>query len=80
MIIRKATPEDNRALLELARQAPMDAKLVVNIDRSPDIPFLNISVDLQGQFTNCPYSLLIIIHLELYQNICKIRRNGNFRG
>ena len=36
MIIRKATPKDNRALLELSRQAPMDAKLVVNIDRSPD--------------------------------------------
>jgi hypothetical protein len=36
MLIRAATKEDNQALLALARQAPMDAKLVVNIDRSPD--------------------------------------------
>ncbi len=36
MLIRVATKEDNQALLSLSRQAPMDAKLVVNIDRSPD--------------------------------------------
>lgn len=36
MKIRKAAQADNAALLALARQAPMDAKLAVNIDRSPD--------------------------------------------
>jgi len=36
MLIRAATKEDNQSLLVLSRQAPMDAKLAVNIDRSPD--------------------------------------------
>ncbi|MCK4715385.1 MAG: hypothetical protein KAT54_01130, partial [Candidatus Marinimicrobia bacterium] len=46
MIIRRAIPKDNRALLELSRQAPMDAKLVVNNDRTPDYFYLD---DLLGE-------------------------------
>ena len=45
MIIRNACPEDNQALLELSRQAPMAADLVVSVDRSPDYFCLS---NLQG--------------------------------
>lgn len=68
MLIRVATRKDNQALLDLSRQAPMDAKLVANIDYALDIPFLNISVDLQGQFTNCP----IVYQLKFILNYPKI--------
>jgi len=46
MLIRIATKEDNQALLDLSRQAPMDAKLVVNNDRNPDYFYLD---DLLGE-------------------------------
>lgn len=46
MLIRAATKEDNQALLVLSRQAPMDAKLVVNNDRTPDYFYLD---DLLGE-------------------------------
>jgi len=46
MLIRIATRKDNQALLELSRQAPMDAKLVVNNDRTPDYFYLD---DLLGE-------------------------------
>jgi len=41
MLIRVATKDDNQALLDLSRQAPMAAKLVVNNDRSPDYFYLD---------------------------------------
>ncbi|MDO9548975.1 MAG: hypothetical protein Q7J65_08450 [Candidatus Marinimicrobia bacterium] len=46
MLIRVATKKDNQALLDLSRQAPMDAKLVVNNDRNPDYFYLD---DLLGE-------------------------------
>jgi len=46
MLIRTATKEDNQALLVLSRQAPMDAKLVVNNDRTPDYFYIE---DLLGE-------------------------------
>lgn len=45
MNIRNACQEDNQALLELSRQAPMAADLVVSIDRAPDYFYLS---NLQG--------------------------------
>jgi len=39
--IRIATREDNQALLELSRQSPMAAKLVVNNDRTPDYFYID---------------------------------------
>jgi predicted N-acetyltransferase YhbS len=46
MTIRNACQEDNQALLELSRQAPMTADLVVSVDRSPDYFCLS---NLQGK-------------------------------
>jgi len=46
MLIRVATRKDNQALLDLSRQSPMDAKLVVNNDRTPDYFYLD---DLLGE-------------------------------
>ncbi|MFA4839232.1 MAG: hypothetical protein WC703_07145 [Candidatus Neomarinimicrobiota bacterium] len=46
MNIRTATPQDNNELLDLSREAPMDASLVVGIDRSPDYFAL---ANLQGE-------------------------------
>ncbi|MDD5766333.1 MAG: hypothetical protein PHW79_08845 [Candidatus Marinimicrobia bacterium] len=46
MNIRTATPQDNDQLLELSREAPMDASLVVGVDRSPDYFTL---ANLQGE-------------------------------
>ncbi len=45
MIVHIARQEDNQALLELSRQAPMATDLVVSIDRSPDYFCLS---NLQG--------------------------------
>ncbi len=41
MQIRVATKRDNEALLDLSRRAPMDAKLVVNNDRTPDYFYID---------------------------------------
>jgi hypothetical protein len=63
----------------LARQEPMDAKLVVNIDRLPDIPFLNIPVDLQGQFLNCPivYQLKYILkNTKIFVKFISVKFSG----
>jgi hypothetical protein len=46
MIIREANRSDNAALLALSRRAPMDAKLVVNNDRTPDYFYLD---ELMGE-------------------------------
>jgi len=41
MLIRVAAKEDNQALLDISRQAPMDASLAVNNDRTPDYFYLD---------------------------------------
>ncbi|PIS29946.1 MAG: hypothetical protein COT43_02785 [Candidatus Marinimicrobia bacterium CG08_land_8_20_14_0_20_45_22] len=46
MNIRIATPKDNSELLELSRETPMNASLVVGVDRSPDYFIL---ANLQGE-------------------------------